>query len=462
MSLILLTKFPPDDWTNLSVRSLGASDDLQCHPISSLIRDSLSPSDGMLIFNSDNNSFEGYWNSSWNSFGSTGGFGFTGPTGLQGIQGPFGDVGPQGPVGAQGAVGPTGLQGIQGSIGNVGPQGPVGPQGAVGPTGSVGPQGIIGVTGIQGGTGPTGLQGIQGVTGSLGPTGTVAITLPSTTNALLMFADTIGSVTSSLLESTVATLSTAQTFSAKTFDSASNNLLVNGVNINTYLNQALLTTASPTFATLGVGTAPNSSFITVADTTQNRKIVIWSGGLSNDHQYFGMGLNTNAYRFQVNNSGSDFVFYAGTSTTTSQEVFRVSGAGGIKLPTTGGTASILNYYENNTFTCNWTGAAVTSETVRFTMIGNQVTLVFGSLSATFASATTLLAATILPVRLRPITSPVYQYIQYLDNGGYSTSSGQVLVNISGSISIFTNGASGFFAGPGNVGHQAFVVTYLVI
>jgi len=94
MSLSLLSKFPPDSWTHFFVQSLSAFLNLRCLPISTSTRDSLSPSDGMLIFNRDVNKFEGYWNSVWNIFGSDGPVGSTGPTGPAGPTGPTGPTGP--------------------------------------------------------------------------------------------------------------------------------------------------------------------------------------------------------------------------------------------------------------------------------------------------------------------------------------------------------------------------------
>jgi hypothetical protein len=61
----------------------------------------------------------------------------------------------------------------------------------------------------------------------------------------------------------------------------------------------------------------------------NRKIVLYTL-FNDDHQFFGFGSNINIARYQVPNTISDHVFYAGTSSTTSNELARISGTGNIK------------------------------------------------------------------------------------------------------------------------------------
>ncbi|WP_019986314.1 pyocin knob domain-containing protein [Rudanella lutea] len=59
---------------------------------------------------------------------------------------------------------------------------------------------------------------------------------------------------------------------------------------------------------------------------RNRKVVMYEVG-GNDHQYYGSGVNGNTYRQQVPSTSDDFVFYAGTSASTSNEVGRIKGNG---------------------------------------------------------------------------------------------------------------------------------------
>jgi hypothetical protein len=117
----------------------------------------LSPSNGLLIYNTSTNQFNYFDGSTWQT-----------AVGPQGPAGSIGAQGPTGPTGNQGIQGPAGTAGAQGPQGIQGPAGAVGPQGAQGPTGPTGNQGAQGVAGEQG---PQGIQGVQGNVGPAGPQG---------------------------------------------------------------------------------------------------------------------------------------------------------------------------------------------------------------------------------------------------------------------------------------------------
>lgn len=68
MSVASLTKFPASSFTNLKSNSLQVNLDLQCTPIHTSTRNTITPSDGMIIFHVDDNQFEGYYSGGWNSF----------------------------------------------------------------------------------------------------------------------------------------------------------------------------------------------------------------------------------------------------------------------------------------------------------------------------------------------------------------------------------------------------------
>lgn len=167
-----------------------------------------------------------------------------------------------------------------------------------------------------------------------------------------------------------------QTLTGKTIDSNSNVLSVHGININAYLNQAVLTTSSPTFTKLTLGdiaTTPDLSFTPV---TKNRKIVLYQGFVD-DHRFYGIGVAPNTLRIQVDQSVSDVAFYSGINSVSSKEILRVKGTGGITIPNDepGYIPSILHYYETGTFVVTFTGPIFpTPVDVLFTRIGNVVTL----------------------------------------------------------------------------------------
>jgi len=93
---------------------------------------------------------------------------------------------------------------------------------------------------------------------------------------------------------------------------------------------------------VGIGVNASHAPLQFANTTVNRKIVMWEGA-NNDHQYYGFGINNSTLRYQVDNAAADHVWFAGTSSSTSNEIFRVKGNGLIKMGTETGTGQPANY-----------------------------------------------------------------------------------------------------------------------
>ena len=96
-------------WADLNCNTVSLSEFIKCSTLTSAERDNLiTPSDGILIFNSTTNDFQGYSSGSWIDIsGSTGLVGPTGAVGPTGTVGPTGAVGPIGATGATGVTGPT-------------------------------------------------------------------------------------------------------------------------------------------------------------------------------------------------------------------------------------------------------------------------------------------------------------------------------------------------------------------
>ena len=65
----------------------------------------------------------------------------------------------------------------------------------------------------------------------------------------------------------------------------------------------------------------------------NRKIILYESVINNDHQFYGLGVNTSALRYQVDATTSNHVFYAGASSVASTELMRLTGGGNLQLGT---------------------------------------------------------------------------------------------------------------------------------
>lgn len=157
-------------------------------------RDALFVSDGIMVYNSEDDEMQGYdgSSSSWVSLTlpddlcpevpATAVAAHThedyaakmhahpeipaGPKGEKGDKGDQGDPGPAGPKGDTGDTGPAGMDGAPGPPGEDGEDGQPGAQGAKGPRGYTGATGATGATGPQG---PKGDKGDPGSTPSIPP-----------------------------------------------------------------------------------------------------------------------------------------------------------------------------------------------------------------------------------------------------------------------------------------------------
>ena len=88
-----------------------------------------------------------------------------------------------------------------------------------------------------------------------------------------------------------------------------------------------------TTGNVGIGVTTPNAPLQFLNVTANRKIVLYET-TNNDHQYFGFGVNANILRYQVDATNANHVFYAGASSTTSNELMRISGNGNVGIGTT--------------------------------------------------------------------------------------------------------------------------------
>jgi hypothetical protein len=82
---------------------------------------------------------------------------------------------------------------------------------------------------------------------------------------------------------------------------------------------------------IGLGAVVNpAAHLHFPTDTRNRKIVLWTVE-DNDHRFYGFGVNAFTQRYQVPATTDGHVFYAGTSATSSNELFRVQGNGNVGI-----------------------------------------------------------------------------------------------------------------------------------
>ncbi len=89
----------------------------------------------------------------------------------------------------------------------------------------------------------------------------------------------------------------------------------------------------------GIGTSTPNAPLQFANALASRKIVLYENG-NNDHQFLGLGINTAVLRYQVSETTDKHVFYAGTSSTTSNELMRITGTGFVGIGTSSPTTNL--------------------------------------------------------------------------------------------------------------------------
>ncbi|MVM36132.1 hypothetical protein GO755_39335 [Spirosoma sp. HMF4905] len=69
-----------------------------------------------------------------------------------------------------------------------------------------------------------------------------------------------------------------------------------------------------------------SQVVKLASVLGSRRIVLYDA-TGNDHQFFGLGINSAIFRYQVSDTSSAHAFYAGLTPATSKELMRIQGNG---------------------------------------------------------------------------------------------------------------------------------------
>lgn len=87
-----------------------------------------------------------------------------------------------------------------------------------------------------------------------------------------------------------------------------------------------------TAGNVGIGTASPNALLQLANTIENKKIVLFED-FNDDHQFYGFGINGFTLRYQTSHSLANHVFYSGINSTSSMELMRINGNGNVGIGT---------------------------------------------------------------------------------------------------------------------------------
>ncbi len=134
--------------------------------------------------------------------------------------------------------------------------------------------------------------------------------------------------------------------------------------------------------------------------------------------------------------------------------------GNITLPSTGATASALNFYAEGTHTTDFSGiwAAAQSNSIKWTRVGNMVTLAFPDIRTTANTASSIVIDTVLPTYLRPVVGINMPALTYDNNVG---NWGNLVLDSAGSINIWQDEPFVTFGGAGSSGFRQFTCSYII-
>lgn len=167
----------------------------------------------------------------------------------------------------------------------------------------------------------------------------------------------------------------------------------------------------------------------------------------------GASLSGQVLTLQPADGTNPGILTTGTQTIAGNKTFST----GVTLPTTGGTASLMNFYEATTHATTFTGAATTASlTIRLERIGNVVTMRIPLMTIAFSTTGVFNNASALPTRFRPIQ--VMQWPEIVQDNS-TTALGRIQLTTGGGIVISAStGGANYSAG--TIGWPAsIVVTY---
>ncbi len=267
-----------------------------------------------------------------------------------------------------------------------------------------------------------------------------------------------------------------------------------GVPITATANQlelgtgAIVTISAPTPATSSVYTIPDSGpaadfVMTEGAQTINNTKTFTSGvsitALSNQLE-LGSGTTTTisapvpatsaVYTIPDSGPAADFVMTEGIQTINGAKTLSdtTTFGTGILLPTTGGTPTLFNFYEELTGSIDWiSNAFVGTRSIAFQVVRNGSQVIFFSnglpLEAASGSAGTILSSSDIPARFLPsavVSGAILTFASVTSNsvrviGAFRISQG-------GNFVISAGPAEGSqFANTGNIGFQPFISSWTI-
>ncbi len=172
----------------------------------------------------------------------------------------------------------------------------------------------------------------------------------------------------------------------------------------------------------------------------------------------------------IGNSSKPFLNVQSTSFTGTNGTFTnlncssLTGASGflqsIRLLTSGGTGTALNFYEeykNDQGQASGIWASTQDCKYLITRIGRQCTLTIPQTTTT-ANAASVITITTPPTRFIPSIGPVTEGVSVIDNG--TESIGRLSIATNGTV-LVSKGDGGNFGGAGNSGFYAASISYQV-